>query len=321
MSLYPLQFTPIFKQTLWGGSKLKEILHKAAPERTGESWEISGLATDDSVVAAGPLAGQTLRGLCARYSAELLGEKVVARTGTEFPLLFKFIDARQDLSLQVHPNDELAKKRHNSFGKTEMWYVVQADPGAKLINGFMRALPRANYSAAVQSGDILNYVGTYTVQAGDGFFIPAGRIHGIGAGILIAEIQQTSNITYRLYDYHRKDKDGHERTLHTQEGFEALDFSVTEKAVVHPICASNIPAEVAACPFFTVNVLALQGKLARDLSARGSFVAYMVLEGQAELAVADQRYPIAKGQSILIPASLAHYTLHARQAKLLEVYL
>ena len=321
MTLYPLQFEPIFKQTLWGGEKLKNMLRKSAPPSAGESWEISGLPGDESVVSAGPLAGQTLPNLCQRYATQLLGEKVVTRTGTEFPLLFKFIDARQDLSLQVHPNDALAQKRHGCFGKTEMWYVLQADDDARLINGFCKELPRSEYEQAVQSGAILDYVGTYKVQAGDGFFIPAGRIHGIGAGILIAEIQQTSKITYRLYDYHRKDKDGKERMLHTQEGADALDFSVIKNAVIHTTSVPNVAQQIVSCPFFTVNLLQVNGMVERDLLPRGSFVAYMVLEGEASLVCDAHTYLISKGQSILIPAILARYMLQSTDAKLLEVYV
>jgi len=321
MALYPLQFKPIFKQTIWGGEKLNKFFHKSAPEGTGESWEISGLADHDSVVSTGALAGRTLRSLCQQYGAELLGKKVVAQTGTEFPLLFKFIDAKQDLSLQVHPNNELAQKRHNCFGKTEMWYVVQADEGAQLINGFTRDLPKSEYAAAVESGAILDYVGKYQVHAGDGFFIPAGRIHGIGAGILIAEIQQTSNITYRLYDYHRKDKDGNERTLHTQEGFEALDFSVLPNAVIRVEDTPNVSQKIVSCPFFTVKLISLQEKMERYLLARDSFVAYMVLEGSVELECEGESYVLSAGQSILIPAALAKYTLQSPAAKLLQVYI
>lgn len=321
MDLYPLQFQPVFKQTLWGGDKLKNRLHKAAPDACGESWEISAVPGNESRVLNGTLAGKLLPQLCREYGAALLGEKVTAKTGTEFPLLFKFIDAKQDLSLQVHPNDELAKKRHNSFGKTEMWYVVQADKGAHLISGFSRALPKEKYAAAVATGEILEYVGTYPVHAGDGFFIPAGRIHGIGAGILIAEIQQTSNITYRLYDYHRKDKDGKERQLHVQEGLDALDFSVLPNAVLAVEEQQNESAEVVSCPFFTVNVLNVSGEVRRDLRARGSFVAYMALAGETVLTCNGNSYTLSAGQSMLIPACLTQYTLYSAQAKLLEVYV
>ena len=321
MTLYPLQFEPIFKQTLWGGEKLKNLLHKSAPERAGESWEISGLAGDESIVANGPLLGRTLPDICQQYGEKLLGKKVVAQSGTEFPLLFKFIDAKQDLSLQVHPNDELAQKRHGCLGKTEMWYVLQADNGAQLINGFCKELPREKYEQAVQSGAILDYVGTYKVQAGDGFFIPAGRIHGIGAGILIAEIQQTSKITYRLYDYHRKDKDGKERTLHTKEGAEALDFSVLEQAVIRTKAIPNIPQEITSCSFFTVNLLQVNGTVWRDLLSNDSFVAYMGLSGKTDIVCEASTYTIAEGQTILIPAALTQYTLKSENAQLLEVYI
>ncbi len=321
MALYPLQFKPIFKQTLWGGDKLNKLFHKSAPKQTGESWEISGLAQNDSVVSAGALAEKTLRQLCQTYGAELLGKKVVAQTGAEFPLLFKLIDAKQDLSLQVHPDNKLAQKRHQCFGKTEMWHVVQADEGAQLINGFTKPLPKEQYAQAVSDGSILNYVGKYQVHAGDSFFIPAGRIHGIGAGIVIAEIQQTSDITYRLYDYHRKDKEGKERALHTQEGLDALDFSVLPNVVIRTTEVPNAPQEIVSCPFFTVNLLSLHSQLERDLLTQDCFVAYMVLEGAAELECEGESYVLSAGQSILIPAALTKYTLSSPAAKLLEVYI
>ena len=198
MNLYPLKFRPIFKQTIWGGNKLRDYLHKTlAPENTGESWELSAVKGNVSVAKNGPLAGKDLDFLCKHFGPELLGEKVCARTGNDFPLLFKFIDAAKDLSVQVHPNDELARSRHNSFGKTEMWYVLQADKGARLMSGFSEETDKAEYPELVQSGEIIDRLGSYEVTAGDCFFIPAGRIHAIGAGLVVAEVQQTSDITYR----------------------------------------------------------------------------------------------------------------------------
>lgn len=320
-NLYPLKFTPIFKKTLWGGNKLRAYLSKASEDGTGESWEISALQGNESIVKEGNLAGKSLKDLCAQFGAELLGEKVVHETGKEFPLLFKFIDARQDLSLQVHPNNELAQKKHHCFGKTEMWYVVQADEGARLINGFCQELKPDQYEAAVKSGEILDFVGSYEVKEGDTFFIPAGRIHGIGAGILIAEIQQTSNITYRLYDYHRKDQNGQERQLHIADGKDALDFAVLPNTKISVEEQINQPETLVQCPFFTVNLLHVEGTLTRDLVNRKSFVAYMALQGKTTISVQEKLYSIEKGESILIPAALASYCVQGINAKLLEVYI
>lgn len=323
MNLYPLKFRPIFKQTIWGGNKLRDYLHKTlAPENTGESWELSAVKGNVSVAKNGPLAGKDLDFLCKHFGPELLGEKVCARTGNDFPLLFKFIDAAKDLSVQVHPNDELARSRHNSFGKTEMWYVLQADKGARLMSGFSEETDKAEYPELVQSGEIIDRLGSYEVTAGDCFFIPAGRIHAIGAGLVVAEVQQTSDITYRIYDYHRKGPDGKERQLHTDLALDAVDFAVQSDARTHYIARLNQAVTAVQCPFFTVNVLELQGTVQRNLQEQKSFVVYMCAKGQAELECAGHKLPLQTGETILIPARCAdNILLLAQQAKLLEVYI
>lgn len=323
MNLYPLKFRPIFKQTIWGGNKLRDYLHKTlAPENTGESWELSAVKGNVSVAKNGPLAGKDLDFLCKHFGPELLGEKVCARTGNDFPLLFKFIDAAKDLSVQVHPNDELARSRHNSFGKTEMWYVLQADKGARLMSGFSEETDKAEYPQLVQSGEILDRLGSYEVTAGDCFFIPSGRIHAIGAGLVVAEVQQTSDITYRIYDYHRKGPDGKERQLHTDLALDAVDFAVQPDARTHYIARLNQAVTAVQCPFFTVNVLELQGTVQRNLQEQKSFVVYMCAKGQAELECAGHKLPLQTGETILIPARCAdNILLLAQQAKLLEVYI
>lgn len=323
MNLYPLKFRPIFKQTIWGGNKLRDYLHKTlAPENTGESWELSAVKGNVSAAKNGPLAGKDLDFLCKHFGPELLGEKVCARTGNDFPLLFKFIDAAKDLSVQVHPNDELARSRHNSFGKTEMWYVLQADKGARLMSGFSEETDKAEYPELVQSGEIIDRLGSYEVTAGDCFFIPAGRIHAIGAGLVVAEVQQTSDITYRIYDYHRKGPDGKERQLHTDLALDAVDFAVQPDARTHYIARLNQAVTAVQCPFFTVNVLELQGAVQRNLQEQKSFVVYMCAKGQAELECAGHKLPLQTGETILIPARCAdNILLQAQQAKLLEVYI
>lgn len=223
MNLYPFKFQPILKERLWGGTKLKDLLNKpSSSDITGESWELSAVKGDVSIIENGPLAGTSLQEAINHHPQALLGKSVTNRFGTEFPILIKFIDAKQDLSIQLHPNDELAKERHNSFGKTEMWYIMQADPGAELIVGFKQDMTKENYEKHLNEGkltDILNYE---KVKEGDTFFINTGKVHAIGAGILLAEIQQTSDITYRVYDFNRKDKEGNLRELHTELAIDAM---------------------------------------------------------------------------------------------------
>lgn len=322
MNLYPLKFRPIYKQTIWGGNKLRGLLGKTlAPENTGESWELSAVKNNVSVAKNGTLAGKSLDELCQEFGPELLGEKVYAQSGGEFPLLFKFIDAARDLSVQVHPDDELAKQRHGGLGKTEMWYVLQADPGAKLLSGFQKPASKDEYAELVQSGEIISRLGSYEVKEGDSFFIPAGRVHAIGAGLVVAEVQQTSDITYRIYDYHRTGPDGKERQLHTQEALDAIDFSVLADARTHYTPRANEAVTAAKCPFFTVNVLELQGQAERDLKAQKSFVVYMCAQGQAELDCGGYTLPLQAGETVLVPAQYAVCTLKADRAKLLEVYI
>ncbi len=215
--MYLLKFEPILKQTLWGGDRIVPYKGLAAgPAHVGESWELSGVRGNESVVANGPWAGTTLPALIAREKGALVGDSVYARFGEEFPLLIKFIDAREDLSIQVHPNDALARRRHGSQGKTEMWYVVDAAPGARLRSGFARPVTPDEYEASVANDTVTQILREYEVRRGDLFFLPAGRVHSIGAGSFIAEIQQTSDITYRIYDFNRRAPDGKTRELHTE---------------------------------------------------------------------------------------------------------
>jgi len=229
-ALYPLKFKTIFKDKIWGGQKIKTYLHKdfSPLPNCGETWEISGVKSDVSVVNGGALDGETLADLLEQFKGELVGEKVYAHFGNIFPLLVKFIDANDDLSIQVHPNDELAKKRHNSFGKTEMWYVIESDPGSTLISGFNKEMTQQEYLDKLNSGHIMDILNRENANAGDVFFLPAGRVHTIGKGLLVAEIQQTSDITYRIYDFDRVDANGHKRELHTQEALAA--YAKAERA-------------------------------------------------------------------------------------------
>ncbi|WP_303755200.1 type I phosphomannose isomerase catalytic subunit, partial [uncultured Alistipes sp.] len=271
----------------------------------GESWELSGVEGDVSVVAEGPDAGKTLTELLARDKERLLGSRNYERFGTEFPLLIKFIDAREDLSIQVHPDDRLAWERHRSKGKTEMWYVVAADEGAHLRSGFTRQVTPAEYEKSVADDTITDLLTDHEVRPGDVFFLPAGRIHSIGAGSFIAEIQQTSNITYRIYDFNRRDANGNLRELHTEQAKEAIDYSVEADYRTRYEAVKDRPVELVACPYFTTTLYDLTRPCEIDLAATDSFLVVMCIEGSGTLTD-DQgsAMPLRQGETVLVPASV-----------------
>ena len=325
-NLYPLKFTPICKDKIWGGNKLHDLLNKEFPElpNCGESWEISGVQDDISVVSNGFLTGNSLEELIEVYMGDLVGEKVYEKFGTEFPLLVKFIDANDYLSIQVHPNDELAMERHDSFGKTEMWYVVQADPGSRLISGFSRKVDQDEYLVSVENGtleEILNYE---EVTAGDVFFIPAGRVHAIGKGIVVAEIQQTSDVTYRIYDFNRVDDKGNPRELHTDLAVDAIDYSFETNYRTEYKAIDNQSVILVDCPYFTTNILTLSTTVERDFTELDTFVIYTCLDGECTLSWEDESLPVHKGDSVLVPAQVTNFVLSVPDggtAKLLEVFI
>ncbi len=321
--LYPFKFTPILKEKLWGGEKLKNILKKESKKnQLGESWEISGVEGDVSVVANGFLAGNSLEELIEIYMGEMVGDEVFNKFNTEFPLLFKFIDANDDLSVQVHPNDALSKERHNAFGKTEMWYVIDAEPKSNLISGFVQPLSKEEYIEALNGGKLMNLLQKHEVTEGDTFFIPAGNIHAIGAGILLAEIQQTSDVTYRIYDFDRKDSDGNTRELHTELALDANDYNNTNKKIDYQL-KDNEAVNLAACEYFTTNLLNLTEPFDRDVYLLNSFVVYMCVEGSADIVYQDgKKEKVSKGETILVPANIGEIeVVPDGKAKLLEVYI
>ncbi len=299
------KFEPILKSLIWGGDKIipyKQI--ESNQQQVGESWELSGVEGNESVVASGAEAGTTLPELITRHGAALLGKANYARFGTEFPLLIKFIDARQDLSIQVHPNDELAWERHHSKGKTEMWYVVSADPGAYLRSGFAKQVTPDQYEASVADNTITDILQEYAIAANDVFFLPAGRIHSIGAGSFIAEIQQTSNITYRIYDFNRKGADGKPRELHTEQAKGAIDYTVLPDYRTHYEPKQDQPVELVSCPYFTTSLYDLTHAMTLDLAALDSFVVVMCLEGKGTLTDdKGTQMPIHQGETVLLPAT------------------
>lgn len=299
------KFQPILKSTIWGGEKIVPFKGLASDQKSvGESWELSGVRGNESVVAGGADAGMTLPELIARDGARLLGKANYERFGEEFPLLIKFIDARQDLSIQVHPNDELAWERHRSKGKTEMWYVVAADEGAHLRSGFARRVTAAQYEASVADNTITDLLADYEVRPGDVFFLPAGRVHAICTGCFVAEIQQTSDITYRIYDYGRRDAEGRTRELHTELAKEAIDYEVLPDYRTRYEAAENRPVGLVACPYFTTDLYDLTEAVAIDRSADDSFLVVICMEGKGTL-VDDrgERMAVHQGETVLVPAS------------------
>ncbi|GGH04092.1 type I phosphomannose isomerase catalytic subunit [Mucilaginibacter phyllosphaerae] len=323
-SLYPLKFKTIFKDKIWGGHKIETYLHKPIGDlpNCGETWEISGVKSDVSVVAGGELQGQSLADLLEQFKGELVGEKVYQHFGNIFPLLVKFIDANDDLSVQVHPNDELAKKRHNSFGKTEMWYVIEADPGSSLIAGFNREMTEQEYVDALNSGHIMDILNREDVKAGDVFFLPAGRVHTIGKGLLIAEIQQTSDITYRIYDFDRVDDKGQKRELHTQEALAAIDYKHYPEYKTLYTPKKNEDVHLVTCPYFTTNVLDYTHGVDKDYANLDSFVIYVCIEGEFTIKHNDLAYPVKMGECILLPKTIDKVELKTTVGfKILESYI
>jgi len=323
-SLYPLKFQTIYKDKIWGGQKIKTYLHKDFGDlpNCGETWEISGVKSDVSVVADGPLKGKRLDNLLEEYKADLVGEKVYAHFGNIFPLLIKFIDANEDLSIQVHPDDELAKKRHNSFGKTEMWYVVEADPGSTLIAGFNKELTEQEYLDKFNSGHLTDILNKEDVKAGDVFFLPAGRVHTIGKGLLIAEIQQTSDITYRIYDFDRVDDKGNKRELHVEEALAAIDYKhyAEYKTAYHP--KENETVKLVSCPYFTTNLMDFTESTEKDYADLDSFVIYVCLEGEFTINYNGDAYPVKMGDCILLPKTVDKVNLETTSGfKILESYI
>ena len=321
--MYKLQ--PILKSLIWGGEKIAPYKGISTDQRNiGESWELSGVKDNESVVAEGPEAGTTLPGLIARHGAALLGKENYERFGEEFPLLIKFIDARQDLSIQVHPNDELAWERHKSKGKTEMWYVIDNAGGkAHLRSGLSKKITPDEYAAMIADNTICDALADYAVQPGDVFFLPAGRIHSIGAGCFIAEIQQTSNVTYRIYDFNRKDKNGNTRELHTELSKDAIDYSVEEDYRTHYTPKQNESVELVTCPYFTTSVYDLTENMTIDYSELDSFVIYICMEGSCTVTEGDgNSLELQAGESIIFPATTKEVKVTVEgHAKFLDTYV
>lgn len=317
MLFYPLLFKPIFKERIWGGTKLKEVLNKSFDgSQIGESWELSTVDNDISVVVNGAFEGLNLNQLIEKYPTEVLGIKSIQYFGNNFPLLFKFIDAKEDLSIQVHPNDALAKERHNSFGKTEMWYVMQADDNARLVVGFKDKTNKKEYQEHLENKTLVAVLNETPVKVGDAFFLETGTVHAIGAGVLIAEIQQTSDITYRLYDWDRVDANGVGRELHTDLALDAINFEPTNTKLDYEV-VKNKSVNLVECPFFNTNILQISEKY-NWKKTKESFTVLMCTEGSFTIIMLHFKAEFKKGDTILIPAIIDGFEIIG-EATLLEI--
>lgn len=320
-TLYPLKFQPILKDKIWGGQKLKSLLNKGSNlPNIGESWEISDVEGDTSMVINGSLEGQSLKHLLSTYKGKLIGERNYKQFRNKFPLLIKFIDAKEDLSIQLHPNDELAAKRHNSFGKTEMWYVMQADVDANLIVGFNQKVTPELYLEHLEKKTLTKILNFDTVKTGDTYFIEVGRVHAIGAGVMLAEIQQTSDITYRVYDWDRKDDMGNERDLHNDLALDAIGFDMEDDFRVDYQKEVNQSNKMVSCPYFTTNYLKIDQSIQKE-NTFDSFIIYMCVEGEATIKTANHSETIKNGETILLPAAITSYQIDSKNATVLEVYV
>ena len=308
----PLRFRPYLKKVIWGGNKICEFKRiPAEGPGIGESWEISAVPGYESVVVEGPYKGMNIVQLAEKYGSELLGKDVFDRYGARFPLLIKFIDAADNLSVQVHPDDALAMKRHNSMGKTEMWYIVQADNKARIYSGLNKTITPEEYEDRVKKGDFHTLVAEHDSKEGDVFFLPAGRVHAIGGGNLLAEIQESSDITYRIFDYNRRDKDGNLRELHTELAKDAIDFNFHKDYKSPPLPENEPDFEIARCLHFNVRRLVINDHFGLNLDNR-SFTVLTCVKGNVKISYEDGECSLSQGHSILLPASMGDVELSGK---------
>ena len=320
--MQPIKFNPLLVQTLWGGEKIIPFKHLNSDlTQVGESWEISGVKGNETVVSEGEFKGKKLNELVYELKGKLVGEANYKRFGNDFPLLIKFIDARQELSIQVHPTDELAQKRGKLRGKTEMWYIMDSDENAKLRAGMKEKITPEQYKQMVENDTITEAIAEYKVKEGDCFFLPAGRIHSIGTGCFLAEIQQTSDVTYRIYDFKRKDKDGNYRELHTEEAAECIDYNVEPNYRTEYTPVKNEGVALVECPYFTTAVYDLNEPMTLDYSELDSFVILIGLKGSGEITDNEgNTTTLCEGETILIPATTSEVKVTGN-IKFLETYV
>jgi len=318
MNLYPLLFEPNLHSVVWGGNQLCPYKGlEPSEEPIGESWEVSAVPTSTSIVSNGVFAGKNLITVINENPDAILGKKVNEKYNGKLPLLVKFIDAKRDLSIQVHPNDEMAMREHGKMGKSEMWYVIKADEGAHLYAGFKQEITPEEYQQRIADGTITNVLADHQVKAGDVFYLPAGRVHAICGGILLAEVQQSSDVTYRIFDYNRPGMDGKPRELHTELAAKALDYHVIDNYRTDYVESSNKAVQIIDSPYFCVRVLEVTKAFHRDLRKYDSFIITMCIEGDCRIRVRStgDEIELKKGNSTLIPAAIADYDIIPQSGK------
>ncbi len=322
--LYPLKFEPILKKKIWGGSTLVREYGKTGDpgQKIGESWELSAVSDNLSIVSNGFLAGNNIEEIIEVYMGDITGDAVYEKFGNEFPLLVKLIEADTDLSIQVHPGNDLALKRHDAYGKTEMWYILKSKENARIYTGFSEPVTMEQYLKALSEDKVQDIMNSEKTEPGDAFFTPAGRVHAIGSGNVLAEIQQTSDITYRIYDWGRKNKNGESRELHTDLALEAIDFSASGKNKIKKELISNKTINLVECEFFTTNVICFNHKIERDYNLLDSFVIYICTEGNLRILYDNNSETVKKGETVLIPALVRDIVLEPEpSATVLEIFV
>ncbi len=322
--LYPLKFEPILKEKVWGGNALASRFHKkvTGSQKIGESWELSAFSGNLSVVSNGFLAGNNIEELIEVYMGDITGDTVFEKFGNEFPLLIKLIEAREDLSIQVHPGNAMAKEKHNAYGKTEMWYILESAKGSKIFTGFKDVITKESYQEALVTGKLSDILNVEMPVAGDVFFTPAGRIHAIGAGIVLAEIQQTSDLTYRVFDWNRKSINGKSRELHTELALEAIDFNAAGKNSFRKELIVNHTENLVSCEFFNTNIIWFNDQIRKDYTLTDSFIIYLCTEGEFIIKWDGNAEVISKGETVLLPAMIKEIILEpVTETKLLEIFV
>jgi mannose-6-phosphate isomerase len=315
--LYPIKFEPVLKDKIWGGNSLVKNYGKKADlaRMIGESWELSAVQEDLSVVSNGFLAGNNIEEIIEVYMGDITGETVFEKYGNEFPLLIKFIEAKQDLSVQVHPDDKLARERHNAFGKNEMWYILENEPYSKIYTGFTQPIDKDTFKSALSAGNLISLINTESAEYGDVFYTPAGRIHAIGAGTVLVEIQQTSDITYRIYDWDRKDTEG-------KLALDAIDYKASGKSRIRKELTQDKTENLISNPYFHTNILQFGSLIRKDYNIIDSFIIYICTEGEFIIHWEKGAEIVTKGETVLLPAMITDVVLEPRpEASVLEVFI
>ena len=326
MTLYPLLFEPNLHSVVWGGNQLRPYKGlEPSDEPIGESWEVSAVPSSTSIISNGAYKGKDLISVINEQSEAILGKTVNEKYDGKLPLLVKFIDAKRDLSIQVHPNDEMAMREHGKMGKTEMWYVIKADEGAHLYAGFKEEITPQEYQQRIADGSITEVLADHQVKTGDVFYLPAGRVHAICGGILLAEVQQSSDVTYRIYDYNRPGMDGKPRELHTELAAKALDYHVEEEYRTAYSESPNKAIQIIDTPYFDVRVLEISKSFHRNMKKYDSFIITMCIEGDCKIHVRStgEETLLKQGNSTLIPAAIADYDIIPQQGttRILDAFI